>query len=80
MTNKLRIAFTNVNLEIVAKILNPVARKYGCYVRYLSRENRLWFVGDQIYFRPIVEEMMASFFAAPGMAPARDDPRPEDRR
>ncbi len=62
MMNKLYIASKNVNLEIVAKLLNSVAEKYGCFVRYDSRENSLKFVGDESYWRHIVEEVMEFFF------------------
>lgn len=76
MVNNLRIALKNVNLEIIAKLLNPVARKYDCYVKYIPRENRLKFVGDQSYFRPIVEEMMATFFPKPAMTPIQAHQKP----
>lgn len=69
MVNQLRIAIRNVNLEIVAKILNAVARKYGCWVRYLPLENRLKFVGDPACFQPIVEEMLAFFSTDSALSP-----------
>lgn len=69
MANPLRIMFKNVNLEIIAKILDAAARQYGCRVRYIYGENRLKFIGDKIYVRPLVEEMMASLFAEPVVAP-----------
>ena len=62
MMNKLYIASKNVNLEIVAKLLNSVAEKYGCYVRYDRRENSLKFIGDEDYWKHIVEEVMEFFF------------------
>lgn len=76
MVNRLRIAIKNVNLEIIAAILNSVARKYGCRVRYFARENRLKFIGDQTCFQPIVEEMLSFFCADPALAPVPvgDDP------
>ena len=87
MVNRLRIAIKNVNLEIIAKILNSVARKYGCWVRYLPRENRLKFIGDHACFQPIVEEMLAFFSADPALAPVlagehphRCQGRPRDQR
>ena len=60
--NKLYIASKNVNLEIIAKLLNSVAAKYGCYVRYDRRENSLKFIGDEDYWKHIVEEVMEFFF------------------
>ena len=65
MKNKLYIASKNVNLEIVAKLLNSAAEKYGCFVAYNGRENSLEFIGDESYWRHIVEEVMAFFFPAP---------------
>ena len=62
MMNKLYIASKNVNLEIIAKLLNSVAEKYGCYVRYNREENSLKFIGDESYWRHIVEELMEFFF------------------
>lgn len=71
MTSKLCIAFKNQNLEIIAKIINSVACKYDCSVRYVAEENRLKFAGDKKCFRPIVEEMMAAFFPEPSIATVR---------
>jgi hypothetical protein len=62
MMNKLYIASTNVNLEIIAKLLNSVAEKYGCYVRFEKRENSLKFIGDESYWGHIIEELMEFFF------------------
>ena len=78
MVDQLRFALKNVNPEIIAKLLNPVARKYGCWVQYLPRENSLKFFGDQACFRPIVEEMLAIFFPEPAIVPvpAREKPGP----
>ena len=62
MTNKLYITSNNVNLEIIAKLLNSVAEKYGCYVKYDLKENSLNFIGDQDYWKHIIEEVVAFFF------------------
>jgi len=61
MVNKLNIASKNVNLEIVAKLMNSVARKYDCRVMYSRCENSLNFIGDTLYWRHIAEEMMEFF-------------------
>jgi hypothetical protein len=61
MMNKLYIASKNVNLEIIAKLLNSVAEKYGCYVRCEKRENSLKFMGDECHWVHIIEELMEFF-------------------
>ena len=71
MTNKLYITSKNVNIEIIAKLLNSVAEKYGCYVRYNHKENSLKFIGDQDYWKHIVEEVMVFFFPQIEKAAAR---------
>ena len=70
MMNKLYIVSKNVNLEILAKLLNSIAEKYDCFVKYDKQENSLEFIGDKSYWRHIVEEMMAFFFPQNAMAPA----------
>jgi len=70
MKNKLYIASKNVNLEILAKLLNSVAEKYDCYVKYNKQENSLEFIGDRSYWRHIVEELMTFFFPENAMTPA----------
>ena len=70
MMNKLNIASKNVNLEILAKLLNSVAGKYDCFIKYDPCENRLEFIGDQSYWRHIVEEMMTFFFPKGAVPPA----------
>ena len=71
MTDKLYFNSKNVNLEIIAKLLNSVAEKYGCYVRYDRKENSLKFIGDQDYWKHIVEEVVAFFFPQIEKAAAR---------
>lgn len=67
---ELFIASKNVNLEIVAKLINSVARKYDCYVQYISRDNSLKFHGEETCWRHIIEEVMAFFFPKDALAPA----------
>ena len=70
MMKKVYIASKNVNLEILAKLLNSVAEKYDCYVKYNKQENSLEFVGDRSYWRHIVEELMTFFFPLNAMTPS----------
>jgi len=70
MMDKLYVASKNVNLEIVAKLLNSVAEKYGCHVRYEKQENSLKFIGEETYWAHIVEELMEFFFPQMEMAVA----------
>ena len=44
---ELFVTSKNVNLEILAKLLNSAAKKYDCYVQYLSCENSLKFHGEE---------------------------------
>lgn len=67
---ELFIASKNVNLEIMAKLLNSVAGKYDCYVQYISRDNSLKFHGDKACWRHIIEEVMEFFFPKTALAPA----------
>lgn len=70
MMNKLYITSKNVNLEIIAKLLNTVAEKYECHVRYEKRENSLKFMGEESYWVHIIEELMEFFFPQMEMAAA----------
>lgn len=70
MMNKLYIASKNVNLEIIANLLNSVAKKYGCHVRYEKLENSLKFMGDESYWARIIEELMEFFFPRMDLAAA----------
>lgn len=60
--NAFFIQSKNVNLEIIAKLLNSVAKKYDCHVQYLSRNNCLEFYGEEACWRHIAEEVMEFFF------------------
>ena len=73
---ELFIASKNVNLEIMAKLLNAVARKYDCYVQYISRDNSLKFHGEEACWRHIAEEVLAYFFPKTALGPSANNPRP----
>lgn len=60
----------NVNLEIIAKLLNSVAEKYGCYVRCEKLENSLKFMGDESHWARIIKEIMEFFSPQMEMAAA----------
>ncbi len=68
--NGFYIASKNVNLEIMSKLLNSVAKKYDCYVQYNAQENCLEFHGDESYWTHIIEEVMEFFFPKTAMVPA----------
>lgn len=55
------IIYKNVNLEILTKLLNSVATRYGCRVDYIAVDNRIVFEGDQECCRHITEEALAFF-------------------
>ena len=59
--NEIPIIKRNANLEILAKMINSVAKHYDCHVDYVADENRLQFVGDQDCCRHISEETLALF-------------------
>jgi hypothetical protein len=66
----LYFASKNVNLEVIAKLINSVAQRYDCYVQYISRDNSLKFHGEEATWRHIIEEVMAFFFPKDALAPA----------
>jgi len=68
--NEIPITIKNANLEILAKIINAVAKQYQCRVDYVEEENRLEFVGDQDCCRHIMEETLALFPKDKNTAPA----------
>ncbi len=61
MTGVFHIVHIDMNLEILTKLLNSVARKYDCRIEYLAEENRLRFHGDQGCCRKVTEETLALF-------------------
>ena len=54
----LKIRHENKNLEIVAKIVNSVASKYDCAVRYDSESNAINFSGSKNQIQDIVAETL----------------------
>ena len=59
----IRIYRKNLNLEIVSKIMNSVAKKFDCCVKYRAADGILQFYGDIAYRRHIVEQTL-SFFSS----------------
>lgn len=58
-----RINHRNLNLEVMAKLLNSAAVKYDCRVKYDGSRDVIDFRGDDSLRRAIVEEA-AAYFAA----------------
>lgn len=54
-----KIHHQNENLELVSKIMNSVAVKYDCRVKYNRDANSLDFSGDDQLRRFIAEESLA---------------------
>jgi hypothetical protein len=59
--DKVPIIYKNVNLEILTKLLNSVAKRYGCTVKYIAEDNRIAFSGDSDCCRHVTEEALAFF-------------------
>lgn len=59
--NTLKINYLNNNAEILSKILNSVARKYDCQVRFDAQQGRVSYVGDPTLKCFIVEEAREMF-------------------
>lgn len=59
--NKVPIIYKNVNLEVLTKLLNSVAKRYGCTVEYNAEDNRIAFTGDEECCRHVTEETLAFF-------------------
>ena len=55
----LKVHHRNQNLELVSKIMNSVAIKYECRVKYNPEANALDFSGDIQLRRFIAEETLA---------------------
>ncbi|MFH1981026.1 MAG: hypothetical protein ABIL58_04220 [Pseudomonadota bacterium] len=51
------------NLKIISKIMDSVAKRYQCRVRYDAARNCLNFEGDPGARRQIIEQSMAYFAA-----------------
>lgn len=58
---KIPIIYKNANLEVLTKLLNSVAKKYGCSVEYIAEQNRIAFNGDWDCCRHVTEETLAFF-------------------
>jgi hypothetical protein len=59
--NEIPIVIENVNLEIITKILDSVARKYECRVEYRADEKGFTFHGDNDFCTHIIEETLSIF-------------------
>jgi len=60
----IRIIRRNSNMELVSKLMNSVAVKYGCRVKYNTEKGVLNFFGDEACKRFIAEETMNLFAKA----------------
>lgn len=52
------------NLEIISKLMNSVAKQYGCRVKYNPENGGIRFYGDASCQKYIVEETLSFFQAA----------------
>ena len=59
--HKIPIVYKNKNLEILTKLLNSVAKKYGCTVEYVSENDSIRFSGGMDCCRHVTEETLAFF-------------------
>jgi len=59
--HKIPIIYKNKNLEILTKLLNSVAKKYGCTVEYLAEDDRIRFSGGMDCCKHVTEEVLALF-------------------
>lgn len=66
----LRIKRVVDNMEIICKLMNSVAKQYGCRVKYNSQSRTPQFSGDPDCIAGIVEEV-ASFFRTGWASTAR---------
>lgn len=62
--NELNIVRKVNNLEIISKLMNSVAKRYGCRVKYCPNENGIRYYGDPSIQKYIAEEMLSFFQAA----------------
>ncbi len=51
----------NTNVEIVSKLMNSVAVKYDCDVKYFPETRMVRFSGDEAWKSAIVQETAAMF-------------------
>ncbi len=47
------------NLELLSKLMNSIAQKCNCRVKYNEKSNSINFTGNEKYKRFIVEETMS---------------------
>ena len=59
--NKVRVFHKIDNLEIISKLMNSVAKRCDCRVKYSPEDGCLHFYGDQGYQRHIAEETLSFF-------------------
>jgi hypothetical protein len=52
------------NMEIICKLMNSVAKQYGCRFQYNPQNGGLQFKGDSTFQKHIVEEALSYFRAA----------------
>ena len=52
----IRIVKQNGNLEILSKLLDSVAAKYDCRVKYNSRRRKMQFFGTEACQTHVIEE------------------------
>lgn len=60
----LRFVTKSKNLEIISKLMNSVAKQYGCKVTYCDATDSIHFHGRADYRRHITEETLSFFKAA----------------
>jgi hypothetical protein len=58
----IRIVKKYNNLELISKIMNSVAVKYGCRVKYNTEKKSVYFLGDE-NCKPLIVEETANLFA-----------------
>ncbi len=59
--HKIPIVYKIKNLEILTKLLNSVAKKYGCTVEYVAETDSIRFSGGSDCCRHVTEETLAFF-------------------
>jgi len=59
--NGIKINEKNNNLELISKLMNSVAIKYDCTVKYDSEKDSLNFKGDDAFRKIIAEETLGFF-------------------
>lgn len=56
-----KAAHNHPNLEIISKLLNSIAKKYHCSVKYQKSNQAFDFFGDKSYQNQIIEEFLSIF-------------------